>query len=240
MLRRILLTSIPAVAAVLGTAQHAAAQAVQLPTFHYFGVQTTVSVPDRGGVVLGGVNTASSGSTTRGFGPFANRASGSTIGASTASVYATIIDHREWDAAVLAEAARRRAAGNDALVLGQPAPRTAAEQRVADKATFLSQHVATRAPEHLSSAPAERAPVESLAEIRARAAARDQARQAEAEARLSAGIASEEAGKLASARGHYEAAMRYGDENIRAIAFARHARIALPPRGSLQASSARQ
>ena len=71
-----------AVMGMLGTASSARAQAVQLPTFNYFTVQTTVSVPDRGGAVLGGVNRASSGTTSRGFGPLRNRASGSSIGSS--------------------------------------------------------------------------------------------------------------------------------------------------------------
>lgn len=213
-----------------GSAGEVRAQAVQLPTFRYFGVQTTVSVPDRGGVVLGGVNSAASGSTRRGFGPFANRASGSSIGASTASVHATIIDHREWDEAVLAEAARRRAESGDSLVLGSPAPLTPAQQRVASKADYLSQHVATRPASAPSTALEPPPTIDSLAEVRARAAAREQAKLAEAESRLSAAIAAEEAGKLASARGHYEAAMRYGDENVRVIAAARYARIVLKPK----------
>ena len=49
------------------SASSARAQAVQLPTFRYFTVDTTVSVPDRGGAVLGGVSRASSGTTSRGF-----------------------------------------------------------------------------------------------------------------------------------------------------------------------------
>ena len=40
---------------------------VQLPSFSYFGVDTSVSVPDRGSISLGGVGRSSSGSTA--FGP---------------------------------------------------------------------------------------------------------------------------------------------------------------------------
>jgi hypothetical protein len=81
---------------------------VQLPTFSFFTVQTAVSVPDRGGTFLGGINTARDGSTSRGFGPLRNRGSGSERGASLVSVHATIIDLRAIDEAILAEAAAMR------------------------------------------------------------------------------------------------------------------------------------
>ena len=41
-------------------------QTVQLPTFQSFSVQTTVSVPDRGSIYLGGVNRAGYRSTSSG------------------------------------------------------------------------------------------------------------------------------------------------------------------------------
>src|SRR5207244_3656119 len=43
------------------TFQPASAQTVQLPTFTFFSVGTTVSVPDQGAAFLGGVNRASQG-----------------------------------------------------------------------------------------------------------------------------------------------------------------------------------
>jgi hypothetical protein len=92
-------------------------QTVQLPTFHYFGVQTTVVVPDRGSIPLGGVTYGGSTRTrfdrvgpNYGYGQFSE-----TLGM---SVGATIIDHDEMDRAVLAEAARKRGAKFD--VLGRP------------------------------------------------------------------------------------------------------------------------
>ncbi len=42
------------------------AQTVQLPTFRFFGVTTTVVVPDQGSAVLGGNSTEYSGSQSRG------------------------------------------------------------------------------------------------------------------------------------------------------------------------------
>src|SRR5439155_1943923 len=80
---------------------------VQLPTFSFFTVQTTVSVPDGGGLSLGGINRAADGTVTRGMAPL-NRGIGSTRGASGGSVHATMIDREEMDKAVLAEAAAKR------------------------------------------------------------------------------------------------------------------------------------
>lgn len=85
-----------------------AAQAVQLPTYGQFGVSTTVSVPDQGSILLGGIRQGAEGSVSRGLpglGPlFRNRASGRSIGNSQVVLSATIIDHQELDEAVLAAA----------------------------------------------------------------------------------------------------------------------------------------
>ena len=80
---------------------------VQLPTFSFFTVQTTVSVPDRGGAYLGGINRGRDSRIARGFGPLQNRAIGGDRLASGASVHARIIDFEEIDRMLLAAAARR-------------------------------------------------------------------------------------------------------------------------------------
>ena len=51
---------------MLAGAQSLLAQAVQLPTFQFSGVSTTVSVPDHGTAFLGGNTTSYSGSNSRG------------------------------------------------------------------------------------------------------------------------------------------------------------------------------
>jgi hypothetical protein len=111
------------------------ATTVQLPSYSYFSASSTISVPDRGGVILGGVNRARDSSTTRGFGPLAGRGRASDRGASTVSVHATIIDLAELDEAVLAEAARRRGAtdptAESAELLSSALPRAAAPASVA-------------------------------------------------------------------------------------------------------------
>jgi hypothetical protein len=115
---RILLVSLAlAFPACTSQAQVIQQQTVQLPTFHYFGVQTTVVVPDRGSIPLGGVSYGGSTRTrfdrvgpNYGYGQF-----NETLGL---SMSATIIDHDEMDREVLAEAARKRGAKFD--LMGRP------------------------------------------------------------------------------------------------------------------------
>ena len=117
-------------------------QTIQLPTIQIFSVATTVVVPDRGSMQLGGVDRASFGGATfgvPGLGSipgagrlFKNRAIGSEMGTQRLSVTATIIDHDEWDRAILAQAAAQRA---DA----------AANTVTSRKAAFLAQHMARNA-----------------------------------------------------------------------------------------------
>jgi len=95
-------------------------QTVQLPTFHYFGVSTTVVVPDRGTIPLGGVTYSSMGRTQF---DKVGSSYGRSFDAGGLSVGATIIDHDELDRAVLAEAARKRGAHFD--VMGRPITREA-------------------------------------------------------------------------------------------------------------------
>jgi hypothetical protein len=124
-------TSLAAAALLLGLmATSARAQApttVQLPTFRFFTVQTTVSVPDRGSASLGGITRSSSSSTWRGVpGLRGSRSLASGRDAGGVSVHATIIDHAELDRAVLAAA--RRSSG-------------AAKSATSAKADFISRNV---------------------------------------------------------------------------------------------------
>jgi hypothetical protein len=83
---------------------------VQLPTFQFFTVQTTVSVPDSGGAYLGGIGRSSTHSSQRGL-PllhrdplFGGRAIGRTSAASGVSVNAQIHDLQAMDEALLRQA----------------------------------------------------------------------------------------------------------------------------------------
>lgn len=96
-----------AIVATTVAAQVAAQQniAVQLPTFHVTTARTTVSVPDGGSALLGGVSRAREGAVSRGVPllgklpgagrPFKNRAIGRDVDVSQMSVTARIIDLEE-------------------------------------------------------------------------------------------------------------------------------------------------
>jgi hypothetical protein len=150
-----------------------------LPTFSVFTVQTTVSVPDRGGAYLGGISRGRDAAATRGFGPLALRGLGSERGASGASVHATIIDHRERDAAVLAAVATKRMSPDKSLA----------------KAAELARHV-------------EGPAVASVAAIQAEKAAAAAEAAREAAEYFAKAERAEQQGKVGVARIYYQMAQR--------------------------------
>ena len=97
----------------------ARARSFSLPTFQSFSLGTTVVVPDRGSVYLGGVDRAHYGDAEAGVPGldrvpgagrlFRDRSLEASVGRSGAYATATIVDHREWDEAVLSRTAQRRA-----------------------------------------------------------------------------------------------------------------------------------
>jgi hypothetical protein len=105
---------------------------VQLPVIQVFSVNTTVSVPDGGAALLGGINRAADSSVTRGIGPLRNRGLSSVRSSANMSVHATIIDHQEMDEAILAQAAARRSTSG----------RDAAQVATNLKAEFISRNLA--------------------------------------------------------------------------------------------------
>lgn len=181
-------------AACLAVFSHSAfaqpATTVQLPTFRFFTVQTTVSVPDSGGAYLGGIKRARDGSVNRGFGPLRNRGVGMERGAAGMHVKATIIDNQELDEAVLAAAAAKRGGFDPA----------------AAKAHALTRNVG-RSGIGAQSQQSEPA-FESVAAIRARNAAAAAARQSEAEQYFVKAEEAESAGKPAVARIYYQMVAR--------------------------------
>ena len=130
-LRQRILRSIAGVMLVLGCwAARAGAQAVQLPSMHYFGMSVDALVPDRGSMSLGGVNSAASGANQFGGLP-GSRSRGSATGASGATVSVQIHDLDAMDEALLAEAARRRAAKDRFLAPGLVADTSGPDASVA-------------------------------------------------------------------------------------------------------------
>lgn len=93
---------------------------VMLPSQSQFSVNTSVLVPDSGGVLLGSVNRASSGYVSRGFSPFTNRAFGRSLGSSTATAHVYVIDLGEMDRRMLEEAAGLRHASYRQYVMAYP------------------------------------------------------------------------------------------------------------------------
>jgi hypothetical protein len=189
----------------IAQAQVGAPTTVQLPTVQVFSVSTTVSVPDGGGVLLGGINRASDSSVTRGI-PFAskipglgplgaNRGIASTRSAANMSVHATIIDHQELDAAVLAQAAARRS-------LPAPDARAVATHQKAD---FISRNLA-QAPRPAEALVSKAEP--SVEEIRRRNELAAADRSAEADGYYAKGVDAEAAGKPNIAKIHYQMAAR--------------------------------
>ena len=79
----------------------------QLPTYSYFGVATSVVVPDRGSTYLGGVNRASSGRNEFGapLSPFGNRSIGSERSAASMRVSVYVHDFQAMEEAILRQAA---------------------------------------------------------------------------------------------------------------------------------------
>jgi len=89
-----------------------AATTVQLPTFNFFTISTTVLVPDRGAAYLGGIGRGGAASRTNGGPGFANRAGGSGVGVGGISINAHVHDFAAMEEALRAEGERSRDAVN--------------------------------------------------------------------------------------------------------------------------------
>lgn len=221
MSKRLFLSTLTVASAVLLSGENAAAQAqqplpattVQLPTFSFFTVNTTVSVPDRGGAYLGGINRARDGRIERGFGPLANKAIGGDRLASGASVHATIIDHAEIDRELLAAAAARRSG-------------TTIDPADA-KAAALSKHVGVGGVPAVAAASAT-APAASVAAIKAQNAAAAEERTSEAAQMFAKARQAEADGKLASAKIFYQMVVRRDAGPLKQQAQARLAALSKP------------
>ena len=154
---------------------------VQLPTFRQFSMTTTVVVPDRGGVYLGGVNRARRHASSFGtpLFPGRHRGRGGQTAASGVSVHAWIHDLEAMDRAVLNEwaAANKR--------------RSPQVQRV---------------PETLPEPPDP--PRKTIGELKKIQQAADLAKQRQAIADFQAGKRVQEQGKPKVARIYYQMALR--------------------------------
>lgn len=194
----------------LGLAWNANAQfsTVMLPSQHQFGVNTSVMVPDSGGVLLGRVNRAANGHVTRGFGPFTNRAFGKSLGASTASVHVYVIDLGEIDRRMQDELAAIREESYRQYVMAYPtvarAARITSDGRSQQEAISDAKRVTSGM---------------SLADQRRMAEAEDAVALAEANAAAERALEkaqrAEKKGQMSVARAEYKIAARKGQGEVR-------------------------
>ena len=188
-----LLATLPAVAiaqARLGT--------VQLPTFNFFTVNTTVEVPDSGGGVLGGVGSSASGCNQRGIPglgsrPFTNVAGGARGAAGSVSVTAEIHDFEAMDRQLLGEDFDRTA---DAT--------TAADALAVRKLPIMLRPVVGAKSLQPSALAADSTGSSSIADIRRQQAAEDSAAQEEAQRLFEQATELQSAGKPGVAKVYYQ------------------------------------
>jgi hypothetical protein len=185
-------------------ASSAAAQAVQLPTFHFFTTNTTVEVPDGGDAFLGGVGRSSSGRIQRGIPglpsrPFSSVATGRSSAAAGTSVSAQIHDLDGMDRALLSDDA-----GSVLANSSQPfhPPLALAQQKAVLAGSGGSNALA------------------SVAALRAQVAAEDAARQKEALENLARGRQLLAEGKSGVAKIYLQNAARHSNGDVQQQALA--------------------
>ena len=198
------LIALSTVAAALLASEAVAQQnaAVQLPTFSFFSTNTTVSVPDRGSALLGGIGRSSEGRNefgVPGLGqlgrPFKNSAIGSQKGAMSTRVTVQIHDFEEMDEAIL----------------GQPASAFAVAARQAREAgavASLPPRPAGAGSSWAVSKPAGGTAALSVAEVKAQRAAEQASKLSEANDYFQRGQKAEAEGKKGVAKIYYQMAAR--------------------------------
>jgi hypothetical protein len=198
-----------AVPAIPAAAQRPAA-AVQLPTFSFFSVDTTVSVPDGGSVSMGGINRAQDSSNQFGTPllPFGNRSIGSSRSASSVRVTATIHDFEAMDTALL----------------GEPVSSFAEHHRPGEAAGAVPVHTPEALagnwlPQGRSGAACD--PGAAAAAEAARRVALREARASEAETFFARAQQAENDGKTGVARVYYQMAARRASGALKERALAR-------------------
>lgn len=192
---------------------------VQLPTYSYFGTGTTVSVPDRGSVYLGGVKRAATGMNEFGSPllPFRNRSFGTERSASGAWVSVYIHDFDAMDEYLLNQPTPSRGAP---LASSRPFELQGAGSAVARDRWTQRLNAATQG----SAGPMAM----SLAELRAQHQREQAARHEEALKWFERGVNAEASGKANVARVYYQMAARRASDDMKGQIAARLAALAAP------------
>jgi hypothetical protein len=213
-----------ALACLLAPQRSAAQQnavAIQLPTFSFFSVRTTVVVPDNGGAYLGGIGRASSGSSVFGTPIFRNGAIGLERSHAGMSVHATIHDFDALDAQLLGQAARTtsgqaaRWAARDVI---PPLLRRHHDAHASAGAADEPGKQARRAPPHVPSVAADDPGRSSLAQLRQAQQQQAAAEDAEAAAYFERGRRAAESGNFGAARAYFQMAARRATGALRQAA----------------------
>jgi hypothetical protein len=204
---------------------------IQLPTFNVTSASTTVTVPDGGTALLGGIGRARESSVTRGVPMlskvpgmnrlFTNRGIGREVGAMNMTVTPRIIILEEEELRQTGFSYDMLSQTSGAGAGGFSSPRGGAIARSADglgavdlevarRAEFLTQHVA-RTERDLSPPVGVDPRLPSLAEIRRQNEQRAGQRSAEAEKYWAQGHRAEAEGKTGVAKIYYQMALRRAD-----------------------------
>ena len=171
----------------------AQSQSVQLPSVSNFSAGTTISVPDRGGALIGGVSRSARGTKSYGWGPVGS-SSGYDISRSSVSSHVWIHDLRAMDEAIL-----------NSTPDASPT-RYRFHSPGAESAWRELQQRPTNAP-HRYSDGIDRSTNSSLQRTHS---ASGNAKQDRAEMYLQLGAKAEKRGDLAIARLHYRVGAKYG------------------------------
>ena len=191
-----------------GTASGQQSTTVQLPTYSFFSTNTTVTVPDRGSVYLGGVKRAASGMNEFGspLSPFRNRSFGTERSASGAWVSVYVHDFEAMDEYLLSQPAsspRFDAASSSR----RPQPAIAGWQPRGAGASAAANDVWKRRLDEASAGSGGPAAM-SVADLRAERLHVEQTRRQEAVKWYERGQGAEASGKPNVARVYYQMAAR--------------------------------
>lgn len=190
---------------------------VQLPTFNYTTVQTTVSVPDGGTALLGGIGRASEGSVSRGVPVlgkipgvsrlFNNRGIGREMGLSQMTLTPRIIIQEEEElrqTGVSSELLSHWSAAPNGVRPSAVAGGRPADAAVAQKADFIARNIAR----HPAAAEEAAPPPPSVEQIRRQNELAKAQRASEAEGFFAKGQRAEAEGKAGVAKIWYQMAAR--------------------------------
>ncbi|QDU97287.1 type II and III secretion system protein [Lignipirellula cremea] len=223
------LTLFAALATLAPGALWAQATTVQLPNFNFSTVTTTVTAPDGGTVLLGGISRLSEGSVDRGVPGlgkipglgrlFKNRGIGRETSASTFTVTPRIIILEEEEERQVGRPLDRDYAGSGSADAAAFAARSGVDPAVVQKAALLSRHIARSSAEPLhlggpaqpvagSDAPVDSSPLASAEQIRRTNELAASQRQSEAGVFFAKGRQAALEGRTGAAKVYYNMAAR--------------------------------